>query len=246
MTTANIATTIVTGGGYGIGRAVALALAAEGWRVAVVDLDAARANETADAIQALGGAALAIAGDVADPQTAPTALAQANAHFGPVTGLVTCAAVRVAGTILDVSTEDWRRSLNVGLDGVFHFCRAVIPGMRDAGGGTIVNLSSPSAYGRRGLVAYSATKGAVNVLSQCLAADHFDDGIRVNVVVPGFVVTGMTEGYPQEKLARAAAHSIGGRLGTPEEVAGLVRFLMSPAGESFTGGVFGGLPLPAF
>lgn len=246
MTAVNEGTVIVTGGGYGIGRAASLALAGDGRKIAVVDIDAARAEEVALAITANGGAAIAITGDVSDPTHAEAAVAEAGGRLGLVTGLVTCAAVRIGGTILDVTHEQWQRSLRIGLDGVFNFCRAVIPGMKQAGGGSIVNLSSPSAYGRRGLVAYSATKAAVNVLSQCLAADHFDDRIRVNVVVPGFVMTGMTENYPAEKIARAVAHSVSGRAGTPEEVAEIVRFLMSPAGESFTGGVFGGLPLPSF
>lgn len=234
---------IVTGAGNGIGRATVLALVEDGWRIVAVDRDADKIAETGGIV---GSAVATLVGDVADPATAEAAVALAQERFGPLTGLVNCAAVRVPGRITDVTAEQWRTSFAVTVDGVFNFCKAAIPAMQAAGGGSIVNISSPSAYGRKKLVAYSSTKAAVNVLSACLAADHLEDRIRVNVVIPPFTLTGMTEDYPQDKLRIILDQTPTGRASTPEEIAAMVRYLMSTAGEGFTGGVFGSLPVPSF
>lgn len=240
----NYGSVIVTGGGYGIGRATSHILATEGWSLIVVDRDHGRAADTVVSVQSSGGRAEAVAGDVKDPAVAEAAVRAGKARFGRVTGLVTCAAVRHEGGIAEISRAQWEETLNVNVSGVFNFCKAVVPEMIAAGGGSIVNVSSPAAFGRRGLMAYSASKAAVNALSACLAADHVNDRIRVNTVLPGFTVSGMTENYPAERTRRAVAHSAAGRAGTPEDAARLIAFLMSRAGEAYTGGLFGSLPLP--
>jgi len=240
---ASYGTAIVTGGGYGIGRAACRTLAADGWSVMVVDRDGSRAGETVSVVRAAGGLAQPVVGDVTDPATADAAVRAANESFGRVTGLVTCAALRHVGRITDITVEQWDETLRVILYGAFNFCKAVVPEMIAAGGGSIVNVSSPHAFGRRGMVAYSAAKAAVNALTICLAADHVDDHIRVNTVLPGFTVTGMTEHYPAERLQKAGLASVAGRPGAPEDAARLIGFLMSTAGETFTGGMFGNLPL---
>ena len=238
-------TSIVTGGGYGIGRAVCQALAADGWSLIVVDRDATRASESVALVCATGARAEAVVGDVTDPATAEAAVRAAKENFGGVAGLVTCAAMRHVGRITDISAQQWDETLKVILYGAFNFCKAVVPAMMAAGGGSIVNVSSPDAFGRRGMIAYSAAKAAVNALSTCLAADHIEDRIRVNTVLPGFTLSGMTEHYPTERLYKAGAQSVAGRAGTPEDAARLIRFLMSKSGETFTGGVFGHMPLAA-
>lgn len=246
-TTANQAfgTAIVTGGGYGIGRAVCVELAQDGWSLVVVDRDATRANESVVLARAQGARAEAVVGDVTNPLTAESAVRVAREQFGGLAGLVTCAALRHVGRITDISAQQWDETLKVILYGAFHFCKAAVPAMEAGGGGSIVNVSSPDAYGRRGMIAYAAAKAAVNALSTCLAADHIGSRIRVNTVLPGFTLSGMTEHYPKARLDRAGEHTVAGRAGTPEDAARLVRFLMSKSGETFTGGVFGHLPLAA-
>lgn len=234
---------IVTGGGYGIGRATCKLLAADGWSVLVVDRDADRAEETVALISASGGQGRAFVGDVTQPATATSAVTQAKTHFGAIKGLVTCAAMRHVGRINEITSEQWDATLKVILYGAFNFCKAVIPEMIAAGGGSIVNVSSPDAVGRRGMVAYSAAKAAVNALTTCLATDHVDEGIRVNTVLPGFTLSGMTEHYPAERLQKAGVATVARRAGTPEDAAQLIHFLMSKAGETYTGGLFGNLPL---
>ncbi len=152
--------------------------------------------------------------------------------------------MRHAGPITAISESQWDETINTILKGAFLFCKASITMMREqGGGGSIVNVSSPDSYGRRNMVAYAAAKAGVNTLSSCLAADHLADRIRVNVVQPGFTLTGMTEHYTADRLADTAARSIAGRVSMPEDVARLIHFLMSPAGETFTGGVFGAQPI---
>lgn len=234
-------TVIVTGGGYGIGRAASLLLARDGWSVLVADIDATRADETVRIIVEAGGRALAAVGDVRDAEFAERCVAHAGA-LAPVKGLVTCAAARCSGPITATSPEEWDRTVGIVLYGVFNFCRAVVPVLINSGGGTIVNVSSPDAYGRKGMVAYSAAKGAVNTLSLCLAADHLPDRVRVNVVLPPFTVSGMTEHYSAARIAEVATRSVAGRPGMPEDTAHLIRFLMSDEAATITGAIMGGLP----
>lgn len=238
-------TAIVTGGGYGIGRAVCRTLAKAGWNMIVVDRDASRAGETVALLRAGSGYAEAVIGDVVEPSTAEAAISKAHHTFGSVHGLVTCAVTRHAGSITDITATQWDETIKVVLYGVFHFCKAVVPELIAAGGGAIVNVSSPDALGRRGMIAYAAAKAAVNTLTTCLAADYLSHRIRVNTVIPGFALTGMTEHYPASRLKDVASLSVAGRTGQPEDAAELVGFLMSNAAETFSGGVFGAYPLPA-
>jgi NAD(P)-dependent dehydrogenase (short-subunit alcohol dehydrogenase family) len=235
---------IITGGGYGIGRAVAELLAADGWRLIIVDRDIARAEETCARVAGAGGHAIPLAGNVALAETANAAIARVRASGEPLRGLVTCAAMRHEGPITAISEAQWDETLDVVLKGVFLFCKAAISLMQEqGGGGSIVNVSSPDSYGRKNMVAYAAAKAGVNALSACLAADQLADRIRVNVVHPGFTLSGMTEHYAADRLDGAAARSVAGRLALPEDVAGLIRFLMSATGETFTGGIFGAQPI---
>ena len=149
---------IVTGGGYGIGRAVCELLAEDGWPILSVDRDAARAAETAALIEARGGSARSLAGDVGDAATAQRARALAEATFGGISALVNCAGMRHPGSITDITEAQWDETVDTCLKGTYLFCAAVVPSIKAAGGGSIVNFSSGDALGRRAMTAYSVAK----------------------------------------------------------------------------------------
>ena len=238
------AVVIVTGGGYGIGRAVCRRVGARGCAVVAVDRDSVRAGETAGEVRAAGGTATSVAGDVTDAQCAVRAV-EAARGLGKLTGLATCAAMRHPGPITDITENQWDETVDVVLKGVFLFCKAVVPEMIRNGGGSIVNVSSPDSFGRKGMIAYAVAKAGVNALTQCLAADHVEHHIRANVVLPPFTVTGMTEHYPEDRMRGVAARSVAGRPAQPDDVARIIDFLLSDESETFSGGFFGGQPLAA-
>jgi len=191
-----------------------------------------------------GGTAAAVAGDVTDAQCASRAV-EAARGLGVLQGLATCAAMRHPGPITDITEAQWDETVGVVLKGVFLFCKAVVPEMIRNGGGSIVNVSSPDSFGRKGMIAYVVGKAGVNALTQCLAADHAEHHIRANVVLPPFTVTGMNEHYPEDRIQSIAARSVAGRLAQPDDVAQVIDFLLSDASETFSGGFFGGQPLAA-
>jgi NAD(P)-dependent dehydrogenase (short-subunit alcohol dehydrogenase family) len=230
---------VITGGGYGIGRASGMLLARDGWSVICVDRDEARNQDTVNAIRSAGGRAEAVSGDVADPNTADQACEGAE-RFGNLRALVNAAAMRHAGSIVDISVAQWNETLSACLQGPFVFCKTAIPRMAASGGGAIVNFSSPDAQGRRGMIAYASAKAAIETFTRCLAVDHVSDHIRVNAIIPPFTVTGMTEHYPAERLAEMDKMSPSGRASRPEDIAELVRFLVSEESATLTGGLHGG------
>jgi NAD(P)-dependent dehydrogenase (short-subunit alcohol dehydrogenase family) len=234
-------TCIVTGGGYGIGQAVCALLAEDGWGIVAVDVNGERAAETVALIARQGGVARAIGGDVTDASTAWRARDLAEDVFGGIAGLVNCAGMRHPGSVTDITEAQWDETVDTCLKGTFLFCRAVVPSLIANGGGSIVNFSSGDAAGRRAMVAYSVAKAGVEALTKCMAVDYLGDHIRVNAIVPGFTLTGMTEHYPPERLADMAAKSVAGRLQQPRDVAQLVRFLLSLEAETMTGGIHGGV-----
>lgn len=229
---------VITGGAYGIGRATARELAKDGWAVLIVDTNAASAHTLLQDLLADQVPAAVVIGDVTKGSTYDRVQDVAQG-LGPIQGLVTCAAMRHAGRITEITPDQWRETVDVVLNGVFTACHALIPEMIRAGKGSIVNVSSPDGFGRRDMVAYASAKAAVNTLSDCLAMDHLQDGIRVNVVLPVFTKTGMTEHYSEERLAALAARSVAKRVAEPEDIAKLIRFLMSDEAEVMTGGRFG-------
>ena len=234
---------IVTGGGYGIGRGITLALANSGWTPVVYELNEERAQRTRELVMEAGGRCEVFQGDVTDWERVQEFVAYVMGEFGRIDGLVNNAGARYAGSVLDVTEEQWDFTVNIVLKGPFLMCKAVIPPMISAGGGSIVNISSGDSYGRKGMIPYAAAKGGINTLTLCLAADHLEHHIRVNAVLPGFTVTGMTEHYPPERLAASGARLVAARPGQPEDVANMVEFLMSDKAETITGAIFGGLPL---
>ena len=233
---------IVTGAGAGIGRATAIRFAEEGARVMVAEMDEASGRETAEAIRRAGGAASYCRTDVSDA-AAVERMVEAAAEIGPVNVLVNNAAAFVFGRIEEVSAEDWARVLGVNVLGYAHTVRAVLPHLRAAGGGAIVNVASQSGFvAQPGFVPYNTSKGGVMQLTRCLAMDLADDGIRVNGVCPGPIYTQASErhmdfiGIDREEGRRLfGQETLLKRMGEPVEIANGILFLASDEASFITG-----------
>jgi 2-hydroxycyclohexanecarboxyl-CoA dehydrogenase len=243
---------LVTGGGSGIGRAIAQRLAGEGARVAVVDLDRARAGETAGAIEAAGGEAMALGADVADRHQAEAAVARVTATWGRVDVLVNNAGWDRIEPFVENTPELWERVIAVNLRGPIHFTRAVLDGMIERGRGKIVFIGSDAGrVGSSGEAVYSACKGGVIAFAKTLAREHARHRINVNVVCPGPTNTNLLAEIRRqpagEKTIEAMVRAIPfRRLGEPEDVAGAVAFFASTDADFITGQVLsvsGGLTM---
>lgn len=190
MTSLNGRNAVVTGGGRGIGRAIALVLAAQGATVAVWDLDGTNAHETADAIGEAGGKAVAVVGDAADATAVAAAVDRTHAELGPVTILVNNAGITNYVPFPDLTEETWDRMIRINLKGPFLVTRAFVPDMLTAGHGRVVNISSSSAQtGGPAVSHYAASKGGVIGLTKALASEFADTGITVNNVAPSLIDT---------------------------------------------------------
>lgn len=197
---------LVTGAGAGLGRAIARHLAAEGAVTVCADIDAVAAQETADAIAAAGGRALAVAVDVREEASVVAAVDAAVAFAGGLDSVVANAGVMVDGDVSSVDLAGWQRALDVNVTGVFLTVRATLPHLLAAEGDTsiVITASTVGLVGIRGAIAYSASKGAVVAMTRQLAADHAGAGLRVNAVAPGAVRTALSEGQLRGRAADAA------------------------------------------
>ncbi len=237
---------IVTGGGMGIGAAVAAALAAEGAAVSVFDREREAATRVAERISGSGGRALPVVGSVADRGDAERAVAETVDAFGGLDLLVNNAGVVVYGEVPDFSEDDWDLVVDTNLKGQFLMSKAAVPEMRRGGGGAIVNLSSVQALiSQREVAAYAASKGGVVSLTKTLALDHAKDSIRVNSVLPGSVRTPMLRhaaelapGDPEETIAQWGRIHPRGTVIEPEEIAAVVLFLLSDDASAVTGAAY--------
>jgi meso-butanediol dehydrogenase/(S,S)-butanediol dehydrogenase/diacetyl reductase len=235
---------VVTGGGHGIGRASALRFAAEGARVAVVDLRGDHAEQVAEQCRAAGGDGRAYAADVSDPDQVAVTVERIAADLGGIDVVHLNAGRLSAGSILEVALEEWQRIFAVNVTGMFLVARAVIPVMRaNSGGGAIVTTGSISGmFGEPALAAYTASKAAVVNLTRQIAIDFARDGIRVNCVCPGWVDTGFNnpqfehDGLSERDIEELIERTVPmGRQGLPEEMAAAVAFLASGDASYITG-----------
>ncbi|MCP9771479.1 3-oxoacyl-[acyl-carrier-protein] reductase [Synechococcus sp. Tobar12-5m-g] len=230
-------TALVTGASRGIGRAIALALAAEGAELVVNYARSASAAEAVVAeIVAAGGRAYALAADVAKEAAVDGLIQAVLERSGRLDVLVNNAGITRDGLLLRMKTADWQAVIDLNLTGVFFCTRAVSRPMLKARRGRIINITSVVGLtGNPGQANYSAAKAGVVGFTRSTAAEFASRGITVNAVAPGFIATDMTEGLDPEPILKAIPV---GRLGQPEEVAGAVRFLAAdPAAAYITGQV---------
>ncbi len=234
---------IVSGGTYGIGRAITFLLAEKGYSVVAFGLDQPQigslaANGTAGTQAELAAAGLEadlLQADVSQQDQVDRVVDFTLAKYGRIDGLVNNAAIHPHGTILETSVETWDKVIDVNLKGMFLMVKTVLPHMIEAGGGAIVNVSSGSAFGRANLLAYSASKGGVMGFSYALAYDHYRDHVRVNIVIPGGgLITGMTEGYISGGADGSSA-TVAGRRATGRDVAAAVEYFLSDSSEVVSG-----------
>ncbi|MBN9623834.1 MAG: SDR family oxidoreductase [Actinobacteria bacterium] len=235
---------VVTGAGSGMGREVALGIAAEGGKVVVVDVNGEGAEETVGKIADAGGTAIAHKGDVTVAADIAAAIERARSELGGFDIIHNNAGVQLEKRLHETTEEDWNWVNEVNLRGVFLGCREAVRVMRENGGGAIVNTASILAHtGDPFLPAYTATKTGVLGLTRAIAVDYASEGIRANCVSPGDMETPMIEKYwaatddPAASKAEMEAAYPGKRIADPREVAAAVLFLASDD-ASFVNGEF--------
>lgn len=226
---------LVTGGSRGIGRAIVRGLAAAGAAVGVnYATRAAEAEAVVNEVRAGGGPALAVQANVGDATEVERMVEQVSRELGPITILVNNAGIMAAASLETYDPAGMARMRNVNVDGVIHVTRAVVPTMKAAGYGRIVNLTSVAAHGTTlpGNTFYAATKAAVDLLTRRFAFELARSGVTVNAVAPGYIVTDMTVGgrgpEAEERLRDLAERAMVGRVGQPEDIAHAVVFLAAP------------------
>ncbi|MBF6133950.1 3-oxoacyl-ACP reductase FabG [Nocardia otitidiscaviarum] len=235
---------IVTGAARGIGAETARRLAADGFAVAVLDLDEAAGKPVVDEIVAAGGKALAVGVDVSDEQTVETAVRRVADELGAPTVLVNNAGITRDNLLFKMSVADWDSVMNVHLRGSFLMTRAVQKYMVEAKYGRIVNLSSTSALGNRGQANYSAAKAGLQGFTKTLAVELGKYGITANAIAPGFIETEMTAATAERlgmnfddfKAANAAMIPVA-RTGVPADIANAVSFFVGEAAGFVSGQV---------
>lgn len=231
-------TVVITGAGSGIGRACALLIGSRGADLALLDIDVVAAEGVAAAVVEAGGRARAYAVDVSDVDAVDRTFAAVVADLGGLQVLVNNAGLALPMVPLaDLDVSSWRRVMSVNLDGLFYCLRAALRTMREAGGGSVVNMSSVlGSVGRHHSAAYTASKHAVVGLTRGAAIDHGPDGVRVNAVGPGFIRTPLLESrHTEQGLEALAAGWPLRRVGRPEEIAQMVAWLASDASSYVTG-----------
>ncbi|MFD1950816.1 SDR family NAD(P)-dependent oxidoreductase [Sphingomonas arantia] len=227
----------VTGAASGIGRATAVAFAAEGARVAILDRSEAALGDTADAIRRADGAVLVIACDVAQPEQVEAAVGRVVETFGRLDIAFNNAGVEnKAAPVADIALDEWDRILDINLRGTFVCMKHELAQMVRQGGGVIVNTSSGAGVrGVAGGAAYAASKHAIIGLTKSAALDYARQNIRVNAVLPGNIETPMMDRFTGGDIQKAIDLEPVGRLGRPEEIADAVLWMSADLGAFVTG-----------
>ncbi len=228
---------LITGGTRGIGKALAIQLAAAGGRLALNYMSRQEDAEQAVAeVQQAGGEAVAIAGDVSMPESAAEIVAATREALGPVDMLVTSAGISMPGSADDVTWERWKKTMSVNLDGTFNMIYAVKDEMVQRGFGRMVTISSIAGLREReNQLPYSTSKAGVIAMTRCAAQAWAKHNIRVNCVCPGLTETEMAHTLSAEVRKEILAATPLGRIGRPEEIASLARFLLSEDSSYMTG-----------
>ena len=230
-------TAFITGAASGIGRATAVAFAAEGARVVVTDRGEAALQDTADDVKAAGAEVLAIACDVSVPEQVEAAVAQAVERFGQLDIAFNNAGVEnKAQPLHEIELEEWDRILGINLRGAFVCMKHEIAQMLHQGGGVVVNTSSGAGIrGVAGGASYAASKHAIIGMTRSAALDYAKQNIRVNAVLPGNIATPMMDRFTGGDIQKAIDLEPVGRLGKPEEIAEAVLWMCSDLGGFVTG-----------
>jgi len=230
---------LITGGAVGIGKATALALAAAGSDIAILDIDRAAAVATVVEVEKLGVRAIALFGSVAESDAVGAAFETMDRELGPVTILVNNAGISGNKPTLDLTDADWNRNIGVNLNGVFFCSRAAGRRMKEAGSGCIVNVGSIySLVAPPNRLHYAAPKAAVEMMTRALAVEWSPFGIRVNGVAPGYVKTHLLDQLVEQgrvDIDRILQRTPQRRLGTVEDVADAILYLCEPRSSFITG-----------
>jgi NAD(P)-dependent dehydrogenase (short-subunit alcohol dehydrogenase family) len=234
---------LVTGGGRGLGKAMASALAEAGANIAIIDVDRENAEQSADEITEIGVEATAVEADVTDEAEMEAMVEEVTDRLGSIDVLLNNAGVTSNAPAAEMSVEDWQRTIDVNLTGVFLCAKHVGQHMIEQGSGSIINISSMSGFVAnypQPQIGYNASKAGVIMVTRSLASEWAEHGIRVNSIAPGYMRTDLVDEVLEEDPEMEEIwleYTPMGRLGQPEELGGIVVFLASEASSYMTGEV---------